>query len=618
MKFKRKSQNYFYRHSLAIFLLLIPFILFIYKILNIHSTEVGTIKLSDKAYLQSQSKITKTNVRGNIVDRNGNILAINLIRKQINLDPTLIQDDFIAMLADSLEISYIELKNRIETKRQSSYGRKHLIIKKDLTVSDEIIDNIKKLKKQKIKICKDVIAKTKKTKLEIVKQYLKGNKKENKSQQNCNFQTIHGVAIESSNIRYYPKANSMSALLGKTNQENIGISGVESEFDYLLQGQNGTYELNSKRKGSNVYHKKQTIQSYIPSNNIQLTIDSDIQFYVFEAIKKSAQFHLADSTSAIVLAKNGEILAMANYPSADPNDKKNYNPQNYRNRVLSDKFEPGSTMKTFTMSLALDKKLITATDDELIDVSKSIGHIKTNAEVRRYGDAITVQKILEKSHNLGTVQVMEKLSAKEVYQTWKKLGFGEYLNIMPRIENPGLLHHYNYWGVLDKRTISYGHGPMNSNLAQLARAYLVFANNGNILELKLLLKEQYTEKEIPVFSEATINRIKEILDSVASNNGSGYLASINGYEIAGKTGTAEMVVDGKYSKDGIKNTYFVGFSPVKNPKYIMAVRIENPKKCFASWDANVKIPCNGSNSAAIAFKNAMEKILNIDAEIQAK
>ena len=613
MKLKIKSQNYSNRQLFIPFVLLIIFAFFCYKIIKIHSTEINTIKLNEKAYLQSQITQTTKYSRGNIIDRNGNILATNLVRKQINLDPTLIQNEFIPLLAKALKIPYSELKNKIEKKRQADYGRKYLIIVKDLTIADEIIKNIEKLKKQKIKICVDVTTKANKTNFEIIKEFFKKDDNTD-SKKDCNNEKISGVAIESSNIRYYPKANTMSALLGKTNKENIGVFGVEGEFDYLLQSTDGKYKLSAAKKDSNIYYKKQIIQTEIPSADIQLTIDSDIQFYVFEAIKKSVEFHLADSASAIVLSKDGEILAMANYPSTNPNKNNEYNPQHYRNRVLSDKFEPASTMKTFTMLLALDKGVITATDDELIDVTTSVRHIKSDSEARKYGDAITIRKILQKSHNLGTVQVMQRLNSKEVYQTWKKLGFGEYLNIMPNIENPGLLKHYSNWGITDKITIAYGHGPMNANLAQLARAYLVFANNGSIPTLKLL-KEPYTTEKIQVFSKTATNTIKEILDSVASLEGSGYRSIINGYEIAGKTGTAEMVIDGKYDEDGAKNTYFVGFSPVTNPKYIMAVRIENPKQCFTSWNPNLKDSCEGSNSAAITFKNAMEKILNIDTKI---
>ena len=353
------------------------------------------------------------------------------------------------------------------------------------------------------------------------------------------------------------------------------------------------------------------IKKFKQGENLKLTIDSDIQFHVFNAIKEQAEFHEADSAAAIVLSPNGEILALANYPSTNPNNHQSYSADDYRNRVFSDKTEPGSTMKPFTMLLALDKGLITATDDELIDVTKSIGHIPPDG---KYFE-ITIQKILEKSHNLGTVNISERIEKEDYYLTWKKLGFGESLGIMPRTENPGVSKHYSSWGLADKRTLSYGYGPMNLNLAQLARAYLVFANNGALPSLKIFKDLNNIKNPQQVFSPKSTKRIAEILDSVASNEGSGYRAVIDGYSVAGKTGTAEMVVEGNYDKKGAQRTYFVGFSPAKNPKYIMAVRLDHPKKCFVYRRPELKRRCEGSNSASIAFQKAMKRILINDPEM---
>jgi len=271
-------------------------------------------------------------------------------------------------------------------------------------------------------------------------------------------------------------------------------------------------------------------------------------------------------------------------------------------------------MKPFTMLLALDKGVITATEDELIDVTNRVGNILPD---KKYTE-MTIQRILEKSHNLGTVMVAENIENEEFYNTWKMLGFGSSLGLMPRIENSGVLRHYSNWGEADKRSLSFGHGPMNTNLAQLARAYLVFANEGAIPSLKLFKNDSNPDNLEQVFSPESTKRIAEILDSVASDNGSGYRAVIDGYSVAGKTGTAEMVIDGKYSKDGAKRTYFIGFSPAKNPKYIMAVRLDYPKKCFVSWDSTMRNRCLGSNSASMAFQKAMKRILINDQDFKSK
>ena len=315
-----------------------------------------------------------------------------------------------------------------------------------------------------------------------------------------------------------------------------------------------------------------------------------------------------------MLSPNGEILALANYPSTNPNNLESYNPDDYRNRVFSDKTEPGSTMKPFTMLLALDKGIITATDDELIDVTKRVANIKPDDKFFQ----MTIQRILEKSHNLGTVMVAENIENEDFYNAWEKLGFGRSLGVMPGTENQGELKHYSSWRDSDRRSLSFGHGPMTTNLAQLARAYLVFANEGAIPSLKLIKSENNNESLEQVFSAESTKRISEILDSVASDNGSGYRAVIDGYSIAGKTGTAEMVIDGQYSKDGAKRTYFVGYSPAEKPKYIMAVRLDYPKKCFVSWDPTLRNRCEGSNSAAMAFQKAMKRILINDSEMNAQ
>ena len=430
----------------------------------------------------------------------------------------------------------------------------------------------------------------------------------------CVKQVVSGVAIQPSGFRYYPKTESIAPLLGRTNNNNIGVFGIEAEFDRYLAGVNGIKIMKDDKSNSNIYHQAEIVREPKNGENVKLTIDADIQFHVYNAIKESAEFHEADSASAIVLSPNGEILALANYPSANPNDRKSFDAEEYRNRVLADKIEPGSTMKPFTMLLALDKGVITATEDELIDVTERIGNHRPDNKFFQ----MTVQRILEKSHNLGTITISERLENEDFYNTWEKLGFGRSLGIMPGAENQGELRHFSSWRESDKRSLSFGHGPMTTNLAQLARAYLIFANEGAIPSLKLIKAENNNESFEQVFTPESTKRISEILDSVASDKGSGYRAVIDGYSIAGKTGTAEMVIDGQYSKDGAKRTYFVGYSPAEKPKYIMAVRLDYPKKCFVYWDPTLRNRCEGSNSASMAFQKAMQRILINDSEINSR
>jgi cell division protein FtsI (penicillin-binding protein 3) len=611
MKFTR-VQNYWNRQALVKYSFIAIIVVFVYQAISIHSKQVNGTSLNNKASTKAEQTLTENAVRGNILDRNGNILAINLIQKKINLDPMIIQDEYIPLLAEALLMPIEELRRIIEEKRTNQ--RKEYIVKKNLVVTDPIIENISDLKKRRIRVCNTQLISPSINLFEKAK-LLAGIDvplKEKVERVKCGKQIVSGVAIQSSGFRYYPKTKSIAPLLGRTNNNNIGVFGIESEFDNYLAGVNGIKIMKDNKSNSNIYHQAETVQELKNGEDVKLTIDADIQFHVYNAIKESAEFHEADSASAIVLSPNGEILALANYPSANPNDHKSFDAEEYRNRVLADKIEPGSTMKPFTMLLALDKGVITATEDELIDVTERIGNMRPD---NKYTE-MTVKLILEKSHNLGTINISERLENEDFYNAWKKLGFGESLGLMPSIENPGILRHFSTWGLADKRSISFGHGPMNTNLAQLARAYLVFANDGALPALKLIEDGNIDTQLQQVFSPKSTKRIAEILDSVASMKGSGYRAIIDGYDVAGKTGTAEMVIDGKYSKEGEKRTYFVGFSPVINPKYIIAVRLDYPKKCFVYWDPTLRNRCEGSNSAAMAFKVAMERILINDLEIQ--
>ena len=614
MKIKR-VQNYWNRQALVkIFFIAIVFI-FIYRAFSISDIKANDVSLKIKASNKAELTIKENSIRGNILDRKGNILAINLIHKKINLDPMIIQDEYIEALAEALMIPIEEFRDAIENKRANN--RKYYIARKNLKVTDPILKNIARLKQKKqwLNVCETKLIAPSNNLIDKAKLLIgiEPEIKEKIERKSCDNKIIAGVAIESNGFRYYPKKDSIAPLLGRTNIENAGVFGIEAEYDQYLAGIDGVKKITDNKESSSIYYETKIIKEFENGTDINLTIDADIQFHVFNAIKEQAEFHEADAASAIVLSPNGEILALANYPSTDPNNHQNYSADDYRNRVLSDKTEPGSTMKPFTMLLALDKGVISATDDELIDVTERVGKILPD---NKYFE-MTIQLILEKSHNLGTIVVSERLENEDFYNSWNKLGFGKSLGLMPSVENPGQLRHYSKWGLSDKRSLSFGHGPMTTNLAQLARAYLIFANDGALPSLKLI-KNTYDDQMQQVFTPESTRRIAEILDSVVSMKGSGYRAVIDGYEVAGKTGTAEMVIDGKYSKDGAKRTYFVGFSPVVNPKYIMAVRLDYPKKCFVSWDPTLRNRCEGSNSAAMAFKKAMERILINDPEIQSK
>ena len=609
-----RVQGYRNRQALVKICFILIVIIFTYRAFTISEIQANNASLKSKASKNSEFSLVEKPIRGNILDRHDNLLAINLIHKKINLDPMIIQDEYVDLLADALELPREEFKEEIAIKK--SNNRKYFIVKDKLRVNNPILKNVAELKKRRSKVCFTEVKTPSLSLIDKAKKVIgmKPTIKESYEVNKCSRQKIAGVAIESSGFRYYPKKDSIAPLIGKINSDNIGVFGIEAEYDQYLAGINGIKRIADNKDNSNIYYDAEIIKNLKEGENLKLTIDSDIQFHVFNAIKEQAEFHEADSAAAIVLSPNGEILALANYPSTNPNNLENYSADDYRNRVLSDKTEPGSTMKPFTMLLALDNGIITATDDELIDVTKRVANIKPDDKFFQ----MTIQRILEKSHNLGTVMVAENIENEDFYNTWEKLGFGSSLGIMPGTENQGELRHFSGWRDSDKRSLSFGHGPMTTNLAQLARAYLVFANEGSMPSLKLIKSEYHNDSLEDIFTPESTKRISEILDSVASDNGSGYRAVIDGYSVAGKTGTAEMVIDGQYSKDGAKRTYFVGYSPAEKPKYIMAVRLDHPKKCFVSWDPTLRNRCEGSNSAAMAFQKAMQRILINDSEINSQ
>ncbi|SFV77473.1 Cell division protein FtsI [Peptidoglycan synthetase] [hydrothermal vent metagenome] len=606
-----KVQGFWRRQGFVKFVFVSLFGLFSYHAISVSTIDNQEQSIQERAAKQASNIQTKVARRGDILDRHGNILASSRLLKRVILDPMLIHAAFIPGLAKALDMNEERLSTLIAKKRKIK--SRYLPIKKNLTLTSPILINLIAFKKQRIKVCNN---ETINAKISLIDKALNAVRWQNVKGEEivvekCRKRRVgQGVVLQQDTQRYYPKSASMAPLLGRVNAENKGGSGIESEFENILAGTNGKTTLNFKTDHA---YFNPTIESELShGQNIELTIDTDIQFHAYAAIKKSVLKHKADSGSAIILSPNGEVLAMVNYPADDPNDRSLYNPGHNRNRVLQDKIEPGSTMKPFTMLLALDQGKITAQEDECFDVTKRMKYVK------REGDytCMTVKKILEKSHNQGTVIVSEKLSKEDTYTTWNKLGFGRPLGLIPSIENSGSLRYFDSWGLADKRTLSFGYGPMNTNLAQLARAYLVFANDGAIPPLKLIKNMPTYEQNTQVFSKKSTDKIANLLDSVASWGGSGYRASIKGYDVAGKTGTAEMIVNGSYNKDGAKRTFFTGFVPVKKPKYIMAIRLDHPKKCYNYYNPDKLNKCGGANSAAIVFSDTMKHILTSDNSIK--
>ena len=608
-----KTQGYWTRNWLIWLILSILLIVFIVQSINIHSIQTQKGSIIEKADNQALRQVSEKAIRGDILDRNGEILATSLLRAKINIDPTILQKEFISDLAKALEFSETEFKDLMDSQLSKKRGRRYWIIKDDISLNSQMIGDIESLITDRRKVCAEMIV-DKKLKLHqriLSKMGIQEYPNEKIKVNRCKKQKLAGVKIEKYTQRYYPRGASLAPLIGRLNSDGDGIAGIEQEFNDLLKGKDGEKEISTSRDSGSYFNPK-VLTKKQNGKNIQLTIDANIQFMAFDAIKNSVKRHDAESGSAIILSPNGEILSMANYPADNPNDKSTYIPENYKNRILTDLLEPGSTMKPFTMLLALDQGKITAEEDECFDVTKRVAHIKpTYNDLKKY-KCMTVKKILQKSDNLGTVKVVEMLDSEQVYEAWNNLGFGKPLSLIPSIETPGVLKPPYEWSRSDKLTASFGYGPMNANLAQLARAYLVFGNEGKIPNLKLINDFKIPNENAQVFKKETIKKIAKHLDAVVSIDGSGYRARIKGHHVAGKTGTVNKRLEtGGYSIKGKHDTFFSGFSPVEKPKYFMTIHLNQPKKCYRHKSTK-PFKCEGSNSASMVFQEAMDKILNND------
>lgn len=649
----------FNRRGAVYFVMLLVLLGLIYKISTLHLLKINDEKtLREKGIYQSIKPVIVKGYRGNILDRNNKIMALTVPLKNIIIDP----EQLIAFLAaDYLTKEKQNFINKIAKRvkvnkgiGQNNYGKLTKILNLGSTELAQKINRINQTKKITIhpnnilsfaqisrllkgynnnriqaifkrRINQKIVQKIAQT-LNLSSQALSLALMNSKSRKylpihknlELNHSILHNVELllntkhkvhykkqrysrkyfggaillESHTKRYYPQSVTSAALLGFLNQEDKGMQGVEREYNATLAAKDGK-KLMAYSGDKQPYASVKMLVEPQQGKDVKLTIDSNIQYFSYTALKNSVDKHSADYGSAIVLNAQGEILAMANYPSIDANNKSQYKPANYRNRVLLDAIEVGSTMKPFTALLALEQG--STTPDEVIDVSKPLGGQK----VDKYKQLTTTQ-IIQKSHNLGIVTLGERFSKAQMWDMLTKLRFGQPTGAVKEIESQGLLKHYDEWHLSDKRVLTFGYGPMHTTLAQLARAYLIFLNEGKINNLTLVRPAKNNNNSRQVFSQKAIAQTVKILDKAVNYKGSGYAASIPGYKIAGKTGTTQLLKKNGsgYSKTK-HNTFFVGFSPVHNPKYLIAVQINNPKGKQQG----------GSNVAAPVFKNIMENIL---------
>ena len=383
---------------------------------------------------------------------------------------------------------------------------------------------------------------------------------------------LPGVHQQQEYRRYYPGGEVMAHILGFTDVEDKGQEGIELAFEKRLAGRPGARRVIKDRRGQ-IVEDVEAIRPPRDGEDVALSIDGKIQYLAWSALRDAMQQHKAQAGAVVVLdARSGEILALANAPTFNPNNRTNLSGAQLRNRVFTDAFEPGSVMKPFIAALALDRGKVRV--DTQIDTGNgrlTIG-TATISDTKRHG-MMSVAQIVQKSSNIGTVKMAQQFSPDEMWHLFDQLGFGTQLNLGFPGETSGRLRPAKSWRPIEQATMSYGHG-ISVSLIQMARAYMVFARNGELVPLSLTRVDGVPSSGRRVFSENTAQHMRTILAMAAGPGGTAPRAQVPGYTVAGKTGTAHKLEGGHYARKYVSS--FVGFAPATNPRIVVAVMIDEP------------------------------------------
>jgi cell division protein FtsI (penicillin-binding protein 3) len=383
---------------------------------------------------------------------------------------------------------------------------------------------------------------------------------------------IKGIYQRKEYKREYPEGESAVHVVGFTNVEDKGQEGVELTFNTELSGRNGSRRVIKDRMGRVV----EDVGDQIPpldGRDLQLSIDSKVQFFAYQKLRDAVLENKAKAGSVVVLdVVTGEVLALANYPSYSPAKRANLTGAQLRNRALTDTFEPGSTMKPFVIALALEKGLVRPeTVIQTAPGRMTVGGA-TISDAHPHG-ALTVNEVIQKSSNVGTVKMAMQMQPQEMWGMFSQVGFGQ----KPQVPFPGVvsgrLRAFKTWRPIEQATMSYGYG-LSSSLFQLARAYSVFAREGELAPVTLL-KSTQPAPGVRVMEVNHAQQVLHMLHLVTGPGGTAPKAQTMGYSVGGKTGTAHKQ-EGKGYADKKYRGFFVGIAPIDNPRIVVAVMIDEP------------------------------------------
>lgn len=384
---------------------------------------------------------------------------------------------------------------------------------------------------------------------------------------------VKGIMSEKENRRFYPSGEVTSHVVGITNIADQGQEGLELAYNTWLKGKDGAKQVIRDLSGR-VIRDVRALNRTEPGHDLVSSIDLRLQYLAYRSLKSAVAQHNAQAASVVVLnAKTGEVLAVANQPAVNPNDRSNIDPHKLRNRAITDVFEPGSTVKPFTMMAALESGIFTP--GTFIDTSPGWIQVgdKTLKDSKDYG-GLTVSQVLQKSSQVGTTKIALSLKNKKLWDVFHRAGLGQATESEFPGERTGILPGHRAWKKIDKAAFSFGHGLTVTTL-QLARAYSVFANEGKLVDVSFIKREEpeYLKK---AFAEDDVNAVLKMMRKVPLEGGTGVNARVTGYSVAGKTGTAHKPKNKGYAKNEYISS-FVGLAPSKDPEVIIAVVVDNPR-----------------------------------------
>ncbi len=479
--------------------------------------------LQEKGDARYSRTLTLSSHRGKITDRYGELLAISSPVESVWASPP---DVRINVEQTKKIAELLHLKTEVINKKLANSEREFVYLKR--RVSPELASQVMKLE-------------------------------------------IPGIYLQREYKRYYPAGEVTAHLVGFTGIDDKGQEGFELTMNDTLSGKAGSRRVIKDRAG-HIIEDLEAVKVPQDGHDVVLSIDRRIQYLAHRELLKAVELYKAKAGAAIVLdAKTGEVLAMANVPTYNPNNPVNIQGKS-RNRAITDTFEPGSTLKPVTAAAALESgKYQSDTKIQTAPGFMSIGPA-TIHDAHPHG-VLTVAEVIQKSSNVGAAKMALSLDRQYMWGVFNQMGFGAKTRIGFPGEASGRVRDYKTWRPIEQATMSYGHG-ISVTLLQLARAYTVFANDGELKPVSLL-RLQDTPVGAQVFSALTANNIKVMLEMVVLPGGTALKAQVLGYRVAGKTGTTHKLGMGGYEKDKYVGS-FVGMAPASNPRLIMAVMIDEP------------------------------------------